>query len=142
MRYSIKRNWRTTLVVLLCVSLLSLGAATHFSQDQTFRLMNLERRLDQMQTRLDYLERAQQNQSLNTGSTSNYNQELVLELQRQLFNQGQQVVHLQKQMLDMQKEVDRLTERLAAGQKAEKPKEIAPAKPEESSKPKIPPRKP
>ena len=142
MRYSIKHHWRTMLLGLLCLSLLSLGAAARFGQDQNFRLMNLERRMDQLQTRLDYIERAQQSQSLNTGSTSNYNQEQVLELQRQLFNQGQQVVHLQKQMLDMQKEVDQLTERLATGQKAEKPKETSPTKPEESSKPRSTPRKP
>ncbi len=142
MRFPIKRNWRTALTGLLCLSLLSLGAATRFGQDQSFRLMNLERRVDQMQTRLDYVERSQQNQSLNTGSTSNYSQERVLELQRQLFDHGQQIVHLQKQMLDMQKEVDRLTERLAAVQKAEKPKETSPAKPEETNKPKSVPRKP
>ena len=89
-----------------------------------------------------FAEQGFQNQSLNTGGTTNYNQERVLELQRQLFDHGQQIVHLQKQMLDMQKEVDRLTERLAAGQKAEKPKETSPTKPEESSKPKSTPRKP
>lgn len=137
MKHLIKPAWRAALCCLLCLSLLSLGAATHLGQDQNFRLMNLERRVDQVQTRLDYIERAQQNQSLNTGNTTN--QERMLELQRQLFNQGQQAVSLQKQMLEMRKEVDRLNERLAEGQKAEKPKE---SKPEESNKPKSMPRKP
>ena len=140
MRYLIKHNWRVALIGVLGLSLLSIGAATQFGQDQNFRLMNLERRVDQLQTRLDYVERAQQTQSLNTPNTSN--QERVIELQSQLFNQGQQIVHLQKQMLEMRKEIDRLTERVAAGQKAEKPKETPPAKPEQSSKPKNTPRKP
>jgi hypothetical protein len=142
MRNIIKQSWRGALVCLLCLSLLSIGAATRFGQDQNFRLMNLERRVDQLQTRLDYVERAQQTQSLNPGNTPNYQNEMVLELQRQFFNQGQQVVHLQKQMLDMQKEVDRLTERVAAGQKAERSKETSPAKPEEGGKPKNTTRKP
>jgi hypothetical protein len=140
MRHFIKHNWRATLIGVLGLSLLSIGAATQVGQDQNFRLMTLERRVDQLQTRLDYVERAQQTQSLNPPNTAS--QERVLELQTQLFNQGQQIVHLQKQMLEMRKEVDRLTERLAAGQKAEKPKETSPTKPEESSKPKSPPRKP
>src|SRR5262249_7354019 len=113
MKQLIKQTWRAALVGLLCLSLLSLGAATRFGQDQNFRLMNLERRVDQLQQRLDYVERAQQNQSLNTGNTSNRNQEVVLELQRQFFNQGQQVIILQKQMLELRKEVDQLTERMA-----------------------------
>ena len=140
MRHFIKSHWRAALIGVLGLSLLSIGAATQIGQDQTFRLLNLERRVDQLQTRLDYVERAQQNQSLSPGNTAN--QERVLELQTQLFNQGQQIVHLQKQMLEMQKEVDRLTERVAAGQKAEKPKETSPTKSEEGNKPKGTPRKP
>lgn len=140
MRHFIKHPWRAALAGTLGLSLLSIGAATQIGQDQTFRLLNLERRVDQLQTRLEYVERAQQTQSLNQPSLAN--QERVLELQTQVFNQAQQIVHLQKQMLEMRKEFDRLTERMAAGQKTEKPQETAPAKPEESSKPKTTPRKP
>ena len=140
MRYFIKHHWRAALSVVLGLSVLSIGAATQYGQDQNFRLMNLERRVDQLQTRLDYVERAQQTQSLNTPNTTS--QERVLELQTQLFNQAQQIVHLQKQMLDAQKQLDQLTERVAAGQKAEKPKETSPTRPEENSKPKGTPRKP
>ncbi len=103
-------------------------------QDPTFRLMTLERRVDQLQQRLDFVERNQQNQSLNTGNARNYNNELLLEIQRQQLSLAQQNVELQQRMLEMQKTIDRLSE--------QHQKETAPAKPEESAKPKPTPRKP
>lgn len=103
-------------------------------QDPTFRLMTLERRVDQLQQRLDFVERNQQNQSLNTGNARNYNNELLLEIQRQQLSLAQQNVELQQRMLEMQKTIDRLSEQ---HQKA-----TTPAKPEESAKPKPTPRKP
>lgn len=106
-------------------------------QDPTFRLMTLERRVDQLQQRLDFVERNQQTQTLNAGNTRNYNNELLLEIQRQQLSLAQQNVELQQRILEMQKTLDRLTEQ---SKKAEPVP--APAKPAESAKPKPTPRKP
>jgi len=77
------------------------------TQDQTFRLLNIERRLDQLQVKVDYLERMQQTQSLNT-TTTDRSQLAVQELQRQQLSLAEQVVTMQKQMLILKKEIDRL----------------------------------
>jgi hypothetical protein len=107
-------------------------------QDPTFRLMNLERRVDQMQSRMDFIERNQQSQALAPATTNQYNNELVLELQRQQLSLAQQVIQHERRLLDMQKTIDRLAENLAE----KKPKEGPPAKNEEGAKPKTTPRKP
>lgn len=124
-------------LVLLAVTTLS-AASTHApQQDPTFRLMTIERRLDQMQQRLDFVERNQQTQTLNAGNTRNYNNDLLLEIQRQQLSLAQQTVELQQRMLEMQKTIDRLSE---AAKKADPTP--APAKSTESAKPKPAPRKP
>jgi hypothetical protein len=107
-------------------------------QDLNFRLMNLERRVDQLQNRLDYVERNQQTQALTPTTTNQYNHELVLELQRQQLSLAQQVVQQDKRILELQKTIDRLVE----SQSDKKTKEGTPAKPEESAKPKSAPRRP
>ncbi len=120
----------------LALCLLATSSAAP-QQDQTFRLMTLERRVDQLQQRVDALDRAQMNQSLNTGSATNYNNELLLEIQRQQLSLARQNVELQQRVLEMQKTIDRLAEQ---NQKSEKAP--APAKPDENAKPKPTPRKP
>lgn len=106
--------------------------------DQTFRLINIERRLDQLQSRIDLLERLQQNQMLNNNSTSNLSQQSLLELQRQQISTSQQLVLMQQQMLELKKGLDRLAERNVAPtptpqEKKEKPPE--PAKPKSAGRP-------
>lgn len=103
--------------------------------DPNYRLMTLERRVDQMQNRLDFIERNQQAQALAPATTNQYNNELVLELQRQQLSLAQQVIQQERRLLEMQKKIDQLAE----NQSDKKPKE---AKPEEGAKPKTPPRKP
>ncbi|MBI1760864.1 MAG: hypothetical protein HYR56_05435 [Acidobacteria bacterium] len=124
-------------------SLLLLAATTSSApqQDPTYRLMTLERRVDQLQQRLDYVERNQQNQSLNVDNGRNYNNELLRELQRQQLSLAQQSVELQQRMLELQKRIDSLNESL--NEQIKKPEQApAPAKPAESAKPKPTPRKP
>ena len=102
------------------------------TQDQTFRLINVERRLDQLQTRIDFVERAQQTQAMNN-SGSNVTTQAVLELQRQNLSLAEQLVTLQQKMLDMQKTIDRLSERSAQAERSGQEKKD---KPEEKPKPK------
>jgi hypothetical protein len=123
----------TTAFRLVAIGLLSLGGAIvartpDGDQDLNFRLTNIERRLDQMQMRVDFIERAQQNQAMQTNAaSSNLTTQTVLELQRQHLSLAEQVVQMQKRMLDMQKTIDRLSEREAPPEKREptKPKPAA-----------------
>lgn len=126
-------------LLLLAVTTLSAASTNAPQQDPTFRLMTIERRLDQMQQRLDFVERNQQTQTLNAGNTRNYNNDLLLEIQRQQLSLAQQTVELQQRMLEMQKTIDRLSE---TAKKAEPTTAPVPAKSTESAKPKPTPRKP
>jgi hypothetical protein len=115
--------------ILLLASLLAPAPTAGQGQDLTFRLMNVERRLDQMQVRVDYLERAQQSQPLNNQS-SNMTTSAILDLQRQQTSLAEQVVTMQRQMLEMQKKIDQLTPPTHTGQeKKEKPEEKPKPKP-------------
>lgn len=120
-------------LALLLLSLWATATPTaHPQQDPTFRLMTLERRVDQLQNRVDFLDRNQQNQALVTPTTPNYNNELLLEMQRQQLSLAQQILDLEKRFLTMQKRLDQVAERLPekpAEKPAEKTKETAPTKP-------------
>ena len=98
-------------------------------QDVPFRLMNIERRLDQLQNRLDFLERAQQNLAMSTSAASSQRStEAVLDLQRQQISFSEQLLILQKQMLEMQKRIDRMNENDMKSEKKEPVKEEPKAK--------------
>lgn len=97
------------------------------AQDVTFRLMNIERRLDQLQIRVDSLERAYQSQTMTSTTGAQSNAQLLIELQRQQLSLAEQQVLMQRQMLDLQKRIDQMRE---------KPAEEA--KPKTESKPKAP----
>jgi hypothetical protein len=99
------------------------------AQDLTFRLMNIERRLDQLQIRVDTIERTLQNQAMSRASSPNVSTEMLLELQRQQLSLAEQIVTMQKRMLEMQKTIDRLSAR-ETEQEKEKPKEEAKPKPQ------------
>ena len=119
---SIGYSLKLMAALLLLTSFAATTPTAGRGQDQSFRLINIERRLDQLQTRIDYLERAQQSQSLNS-SSSNTATAAVLELQRQQLSLAEQVVTMQRKMLEMQKAIDRLTEQNRQPEKKEKPEE-------------------
>src|SRR5438876_5977210 len=76
--------------------------------DLTFRLLNIERRLDQLQIRVDTMERAQQFQAVGTSNQSAMT-ETLLETQRQQLALAREVALMQQQMLQLQKTVDQLS---------------------------------
>ncbi len=92
--------------------------------DLTFRLLNIERRLDQLQIRVDTIERAQQLQSVSNNSQSLT--ETLLEVQRQQLALAREVTLAQQQMLQLQKTVDDLSARITAKEKEAKPEEKKP----------------
>lgn len=114
------------LVLLVLLWLLPPGRL-EAAQDVTFRLMNIERRLDQLQIRVDSLERAYQSQTMTSTTGAQSNAQLLIELQRQQLSLAEQQVFMQRQMLDLQKRIDQMRE---------KPAEEA--KPKTESKPKAP----
>jgi hypothetical protein len=123
-------------ILLGVPALILLLAATtptsDYSQDINFRLINIERRLDQLQQRIDFIERNQQNLSLSRTNEPGASTAMVLELQRQHLGLAEQVITLQKRVLDLQKAVDQIRE--GGQEKKEKPKE--------EGKPRPPQRKP
>ncbi len=119
---SIRFSTNLTIIVLLIALLAITTPTADYTQDPNFRLMNVERRLDQLQMRIDFVERAQQAQSIN--ATGNMTPAAVLELQRQQISMAEQMVTMQKQMLELQKALDRLSEKSGGQEKKpdEKPK--------------------
>jgi hypothetical protein len=104
---SLKSAVTFAVIVLLSVSLAPATTTGNNAQDLTFRLMNIERKLDQLQIRVDTVERAFQSQSLSNSGSSNFSAQAVLDLQRQQLLLGEQLVMMQKQMLELRKEIDR-----------------------------------
>src|SRR5262245_15504317 len=102
-------------LVLLLASLAPATTTGNNAQDQSFRLMNIERKLDQLQIRVDTIERAYQNQAINNSGSSNASTQAqtqaLLDLQRQQLSLAGQLVTMQKQMLELKKEIDRLASR-------------------------------
>jgi hypothetical protein len=98
-------------IILLSVSLSPATATGNNAQDLSFRLMNIERKIDQVQLRVDAVERMVQNQAISNTGSSNVSTQALLDLQQQQFSLAQQVITMQKQMLEMRKELDRQASR-------------------------------
>ena len=98
--------------------------------------MNIERKLDQLQIRVDTVERAFQSQALSNTGSSNVSTQALLELQRQQLSLAEQLVTMQRQMLELKKEIDRQASRTNdQGKEAEKKDEQKQeAKPKAQSK--------
>ena len=123
---------RLSVLIIPAALLLSSGYSTAPVQDQQFRIVNIERRLDQLQQRVDFVERQQQNQAqVRPASVS---PELVLEIQRQTISLQQQLVAAQEQILKLQKAVDELS-----SQQSKEPHAKESAKPQTKTKSPQPP---
>jgi hypothetical protein len=119
---SIGYSLKLAVAILLLAPFVVTPQTAGQGQDPTFRLINIERRLDQLQTRVDYLDRAQQTQSL-SGSGSSATTASILELQRQNLSLAEQLVTMQRQMLEMQRAIDRLAEQNRPPEKKERTEE-------------------
>ena len=125
-------------IALMSVSLAPATTTGNNAQDLNFRLINIERRLDQLQIRVDGIERAFQNQALSNTGQSNVSNQALLELQRLQLSISEQLVTMQKQMLELKKEIDRQASRdNDRGKDAEKKDE-----PKQEAKPKVQSKKP
>jgi hypothetical protein len=129
----IKRSARLFLIITALLSLLAITTPTgDLAQDVNFRLVNIERRLDQVQQRVDFMERALQNQSFNRASNSNATTAAVLEMQQKQLSLAEQLLLLERRMLEMQKTIDRMREaKQEAKETKETPKSDAKPKPKQ-----------
>ncbi len=102
---------------VLCLSALPFAP----QQDVTFRMLNLERRCDQLQQRVDSLERQMQNQAI--AGVTDPNRELIIEMQRQQLSFQQQMLAAQQLQLELKKALDQQAVRLQELEKrgSEKP---------------------
>jgi tRNA splicing endonuclease len=130
-------------IVLLLVSLAPAPATSNNAQDLNFRLINIERRLDQLQIRVDGIERAFQNQAMSNTGSSNVSNQALLELQRLQLSISEQLVMMQKQMLELKKEIDRQSSRENDQKKDTEKKDLEKKDaPQQETKPKVQQRKP
>jgi hypothetical protein len=125
-------------IILLSVSLSPTTATGNNAQDLSFRLMNIERKIDQVQLRVDAVERMVQNQAISNTGSSNVSTQALLDLQQQQFSLVQQVITMQKQMLEMRKELDRQASRGNDQGKDTDKKDT----PKQEAQPKVQPKKP
>jgi hypothetical protein len=125
-------------IVILSVSLSPATATSNNAQDLNFRLLNIERKLDTLQLRIDAVERTAQNQALNNTSSSNVSAQALLEMQRQQLLISQQLLAMQKQMLELKKQIDQQAARENDQGKGAELKD----EPKQEAKPKVQPKKP
>ncbi len=114
-------RWIGASVFLAALMLMSAARTGEAQPDPNYRFMTIERRLDQLQMRMELFERAVQNQS-SANVQSDTTMLMLQELQRQNLSLAEQLVQLQKRTLDLQKAIDQLRE---ASEKKEKPREDA-----------------
>ena len=120
-----KRSGMTWCVVGMLGLFTVLGSAAP-TQIIESRLSTIERRLEQMQIRVDSVEREQRMSSMNTSSPrSDLSQATLLEVQRQQNSLAQEVIVLEQKVLELTKALDQIKEEK---REAAKPKTAEPAK--------------
>ena len=116
MIFARKSRW----LIPFCGVLLLLAGSTSATQNIELRISTMERRIDQLQNRVDTVEREQRMQTFSNSTRPAVAPETVQELQRQYLSLAEQMVQLQRRMLEVQKALDA---------KQEKPQETPKRKP-------------
>lgn len=102
------------LLILLATTPSPNRATVSAQQDLTFRLINLERQVESLQSRVDFLERMVRS-TPTSPATDPLASTQMIDLQRQLLALAEQQIIMQTQLLELKKSVDRLTEKEAGG---------------------------
>ncbi len=102
---------RLTAIIFFVIIATPASASINAPQDVQFRLINIERRIDQLQQRVDFIERSQQSSVASPSADTSLLTQAILETQRQQLSLAEQIVTMQKQMLEMQKRIDQLSEK-------------------------------
>lgn len=110
----------TAVMVLLIVPLvrssekhpaMATAASTNGQQDLTFRLINLERQVETLQTRTEFLEQMARNPPPGDAIGASANAQSMIEIQRQMLSLAEQQLLMQTQLLELKKSIDRLSEK-------------------------------
>ena len=106
------RRSATLLVIILIALAIPVSPPTSSAQqDLTFRLINLEREVDSLRTRVDILERmVRSGNAPDTLGVAGKAQSMV-EIQRQMLALAEQQILMQTQLLELRKSIDRLEEK-------------------------------
>jgi hypothetical protein len=75
-------------------------------QDLTFRLINLERQVESLQARVDFLERMARNPLPGDSIGASANAQTMIEIQRQMLSLAEQQLLMQSQLLELKKMID------------------------------------
>lgn len=75
-------------------------------QDLTFRLINLERQVESLQARVDFLERMARNPLPGDSIGASANAQTMIEIQRQMLSLAEQQLLMQGQLLELKKMID------------------------------------
>ena len=118
--------WRRAILGMVILVWVTMPTSTAQVNDHEFRLTNVERRLDQVQLRIEMIEREQRTQALNTPRSTSTSTETLLEMQRQYLSMAQQMAVMQKQLFELQKTVDQLSGRGEGQKKTDKVDEKKP----------------
>ena len=70
-------------------------------QDLTFRLINLERQVESLQARVDFLERMARNPLPGDSIGASANAQTMIEIQRQMLSLAEQQLLMQSQLLEL-----------------------------------------
>jgi hypothetical protein len=105
-------------------------SSSNSGQDLNFRLLKIENRIDQLQIRVEGIERSLQSQAMNSSPRSSIGADTLLEMQRQQLSLIEQLITLQKQVLALEKSISQIKE---DQEKKEKPREEP--KPKTTGKP-------
>jgi hypothetical protein len=114
-----RRSVFLLILILLALTMPVSQQTTNAQQDLTFRLINLEREVETLRTRVDILERMVRNTMPGDPlATSSSNQSMV-EIQRQMLSLAEQQIIMQTQLLELRKAVDEWREKNSpAGKKS------------------------
>jgi prefoldin subunit 5 len=102
------KPYRSSCLILSVVVLLSVLGSAAPTQMLESRISTIERRLDQIQSRVDSVEREQRMSSIGGAARSDVSQATVLELQRQQNNLAQELVLIEQKILEVNKALDAL----------------------------------
>ena len=75
-------------------------------QDLTFRLINLERQVESLQARVDFLERMARNPLPGDSIGASANAQTMIEIQRQMLSLAEQQLLMQSQLLELKIMID------------------------------------
>ena len=106
-----RRSLTLLILILLALTIPVSQSTTNAQQDLTFRLINLEREVESLRTRVDILERMARSANTPDPLGMTGGGQSMVEIQRQMLALAEQQILMQTQLLELRKAIDRLEEK-------------------------------